>query len=277
MLKIYPATRYVVPLREGGSLPAVVDTEDGGLFVVKFRGAGQGAKALLAEILVAGLGRTLGLPVPEVALVELDDSFGRTERDPEIQDILRGSRGTNFGMRYLEGAFNYDPASDEVEAELAADIVWLDAFVTNVDRTANNPNLMWSGDRVWLIDHGASLYFHHNWPTVDDASARNVFTNVKDHVLLGMASDLTEADERLSARLTDDILAAIVNRLPESLLMDAPEGQAPAFATAEENREAYRLYLSARLKAPRPFLETAVQAREERRSGRGGERKGYRR
>jgi HipA-like kinase len=277
LLKVYPATRYVVPLREGGSLPAVVDTEDGGLFVAKFRGAGQGAKALVAELVVAGLGQALGLPVPDVALIELDESFGRTERDPEIQDILRGSRGTNFGMRYLEGAFNYDSASDEVEADLAADIVWLDAFVTNVDRTAKNPNMMWARDRIWLIDHGAALYFHHNWPKVDGESARNVFANVKDHVLLGMASDLTQADERLSARLTDEIIAGIVNELPESLLMDAPEGQSPAFAAAEENREAYRRYLSARLSSPRPFLRTAVEAREERRSGRGGGRKGYRR
>jgi HipA-like kinase len=277
LLKVYPATRYVVPLREGGSLPAVVDTEDGGLFVAKFRGAGQGAKALLAELLVAGLGRVLGLPVPEVALIELDESFGRTERDPEIQDILRASRGTNFGMRYLDGALNYDAASDEVDADLAADIVWLDAFVTNVDRTAKNPNLMWSGERVWLIDHGAALYFHHDWPKVDAESARNVFAKVKDHVLLGMASGLKEADERVSARLTDEILDGIVNELPESLLMDAPEGQSPAFATAEENREAYRRYLRGRMRAPRPFLETAIHAREERRTSRGGERKGYRR
>jgi HipA-like kinase len=273
----YSATRYVVPLREGGSLPAVVDTEGGGLFVVKFRGAGQGARALLAELVVAGVGDALHLPVPEVALVELDESFGRTERDPEIQDILRGSRGTNVGMRYLEGALNYDAASDDVEPELAADIVWLDALVTNVDRTANNPNLMWSRDEIWLIDHGAALYFHHNWPKVDDETARSPFTNVRDHVLLAMASDLTEADERLASRLTNDVLAGIVNGLPESLLMDAPEGQSPPFATAQENREAYLRYLSTRLEPPRPFLGTAIEAREERRAGRSGERKGYRR
>jgi hypothetical protein len=180
-------------------------------------------------------------------------------------------------MRYLEGAFNYDPASDEVDAELAADVVWLDALVTNVDRTAKNPNLMWAADRLWLIDHGASLYFHHNWATVDERTSRNPFPNVNDHVLLATASDLSAADERLAPRLTDDRIERIVGGLPEALLMDAPNGMSPPFASADENRNAYRTYLIERLKAPRPFLRTAIEGRARLRSSDGGEPKGYRR
>src|SRR5919198_4144477 len=157
--------RYVVPLREGGSLPAVVDTDADGSFVVKFRGAGQGSKALVAEVLVALTGRALGLPVPRPAIVELEDGFGRGEPDPEIQDILRGSVGANFGLEFLHAALAFDPAvdADLLAPEAAADIVWLDAYVTNVDRTARNTNLLVSDQRVWLIDHGASLFFHHRW------------------------------------------------------------------------------------------------------------------
>ena len=180
-------------------------------------------------------------------------------------------------MRYLEGAFNFDPRSDAVDPDLAADIVWLDALVTNIDRTAKNSNMMWFEDRVWLIDHGAALYFHHDWPRVDDASARNVFVNVKDHVLVSSAADLTEADERLSACLTDAVVSDIVESLPDALLMDAPDGVSPPFASARENRDAYERYLTARLEAPRPFLETAVLARAEARSRPAGERQGYRR
>lgn len=277
MLKTHQATRYVVALREGGSLPAVVDTEEGGLFVVKFRGAGQGARALVAEILVAGLARAAGLPVPEVALVELDASFGRTERDPEIQDILKGSLGVNFGMRYLESSLNFDPRTDEVEAELAAAIVWLDALTLNIDRTAKNPNLMWHDDRVWLIDHGAALYFHHDWPAVNDERPRDAFERVRDHVLLGLAGDLAAADAALAPRLSRDVVREVVAEVPEALLMDAPPGVTPPFPTAEENREGYRRYLNGRLAAPRPFLERAERARAERRSGKTAERKGYRR
>ena len=275
-MNTHQATRYIVPLREGGSLPAIVDTESGGHFVIKFRGAGQGSKALIAELLVAGIARALDLPVPEVALIELNDAFGRSEPDPEIQDILRGSRGLNFGMRYLEGAFNFDPATDEVPPDLAADIVWLDALVTNVDRTAKNPNLMWFAESLWLIDHGASFYFHHNWPGVTEKTARGPFPQVRDHVLLGLASDLRAADERLSRRLTRDLWNDVVEELPDALLMDAPDGVSPPFPSGRENRDGYRKYLEQRLATPRPFVETAVLAQEERRASRGS-RASYRR
>src|SRR5262245_42677121 len=167
----HAATRYVQPLREGGSLPAVVDTADGGLFVVKFRGAGQGAKALIAELIVGRLAQAIGLPVPALAIVELSDAFGRSEPDPEIQDILRGGEGVNVGLRYLDGAFNFDAAAagDLVPVELATRLVWFDALVTNVDRTPRNPNMLVWRRSPWLIDHGGALYAHHDWPSVDAA------------------------------------------------------------------------------------------------------------
>lgn len=277
MLNVFQATRYVVPLREGGSLPAVVDTDGGGLFVAKFRGAGQGAKALIAEILVANIARALELPVPEIALIELDESFGRTEPDPEIQDILKGSRGTNMGMRYLEGAFNFDPNSDTIDPELAADIVWLDAFVENIDRTAKNPNLMWQDESLWLIDHGAALYFHHNWQALDADKPRRSFEGIRNHVLLSIAGDLQEADERLSGLSSSSRLREMVESLPEELLLDAPAGVAPPFASAADNRDAYTRYLETRLESPRAFATEAVRAQKEIRERPKDQRKGYRR
>ncbi len=244
------AVRYVTPLREGGSLPALVEAEGGGLFVVKFRGAGQGARALVAELIVGQLALRLGLPVPELAVVNLDEGFGRTEPDPEIQDVLRGSRGANVGLRYLDGAFTYDPAAaDLVSPERAAEIVWLDALTTNIDRTPRNPNLLvWQGE-VWLIDHGAALYFHHDWPSVDEARARAGFAPITDHVLLPRAASIEEADRRLAGR-TDDVLREVLAAVPDDLLMDAPPGRTPPFDTAEANREAYVDFFRTRLAAP---------------------------
>ncbi len=277
MTRVHAATRYVVPLREGGSLPAVIDTDDGGLFVVKFRGAGQGARALIAELIVAELARTLALPVPEVALVDLDAAFGRTEPDPEIQDILKGSRGLNVGMRYLEGAFNFDPLKDDVEPDLAAKIIWLDALVTNVDRTAKNPNLMWHHDSLWLIDHGAALYFHHAWPSVSDESKTRPFAQIEDHVLLGTASDVTSVDEEMAARLTRDRWQPVLDALPDELLMDSPAGVTPPFESAEDNRNAYASYFSARLAEPRAFVAGAAETQARARLGASPGKKGYRR
>lgn len=274
-MKVYPATRYLTPLKEGGSLPAVLDSEGGGLFVVKFRGAGHGARALVAEIIVAGLAQAAGLPVPETALIELDDSFGRSERDPEIQDILAGSRGTNFGMRYLEGALNFDPASDTIDATLAARILWLDAFVSNVDRTPKNPNLMWWRDRVWLIDHGSSLFFHHNWATVDEERARGVTMDDTAHVLLSLAGDLTMADEHMRAALSRDVVGASIAAVPDDLLMDSPEGVEPPFGSADDNRDAYARYFEWRLGDTSVFLESMRRAQEL--VGQAGPRKSYRR
>jgi hypothetical protein len=267
MLHTYTATRYIVPLREGGSLPAVLDTEEGGHYVAKFRGAGQGSKALIAEIIVGLIGISLGLPVPELALIHLDESFGRTERDPEIQDILKGSRGMNVGLRYLAGAFNYDPvAVTEIDPDLAAETVWLDAFTTNIDRTPRNPNILFRDGRLWLIDHGAALYFHHDWGGVTDERIDTPFAPIRDHVLLPFAGDIGAADARLSQRLNDDLLRHIIEAIPDELLMDAPSGTRPSFASAEENREAYYNYLHRRLRGPRSFVEEAIRARQMRRS-----------
>jgi hypothetical protein len=261
-IRTLTATRYVQPLREGGSLPAVVDTHGGGLFVVKFRGAGQGARALVAETIVGLLALELGLPLPEMALVDVSPQFGVSEPDPEIQDVLRRSHGLNLGLRYLDGAFNYSPAAAEelVDPELAASIVWLDALVTNPDRTHRNPNLLVSERRPWLIDHGAALYAQHNWAAVDEARTRTPFPLIRDHVLLRRAEGLASADARLAPRLTEDRLSAILAAVPDAWLMDPVH--AGEFPSADAARERYLEYLGTRLAAPRGFADEAVQARE---------------
>lgn len=260
-LPTYDATRYVVPLREGGSLPAVVET-DGGTFVVKFRGAGQGAKVLVAEIIVGALAEAAGLPMPDVALVTLDASFGRTERDPEIQDILKASVGLNVGLRFLEGAFGYDALASThfVTPNLAAEIVWLDGFTFNLDRTVRNPNLLVAEGKLWLIDHGAALYFHHNWDAVDETRARAPFAPIEKHVLLPLAGDLRAADARMRARLTPEAVERALACVPDALLLDAPPTQPLPFETAEEARAAYRSVLLPRLADPAPFVDAAVRA-----------------
>lgn len=262
-LPVYIATRYVQPLREGGTLPAVVETHGGGLYVAKFRGAGQGSKALIAELLVGMIGEAAGLPVPGLALIELLPDFGQTEPDPEIQDLLRASVGINVGLRYLDGAFNFQAASagDLVTPELAARVVWLDAFTTNPDRTARNPNLMVWERRPWLIDHGAALYAQHNWPTVDEARTRTPFPLIKDHVLLRMSGDLEAADAELSALLTESVLADVVSRLPDALLADP--AVAADFATPEAARERYLDYLLTRIQSPRAFVAEATAAKSK--------------
>jgi len=255
------ATRYVQPLREGGSLPAVVDTERGGLFVVKFRGAGQGAKVLVAELIVGMIAQQLELPVPAMALVDVSDRFGRSEPDPEIQELLRRSHGTNMGARYLEGAFNFDgrAAGDLVDPELAARIVWLDAYTTNPDRTANNPNLLIWNRRPWLIDHGAALYAHHDWASVDDARTVTSFPLIRSHVLLGASGDLAAADTECASRLSEEVIAAILDEIPDDLLLDTA-AQGPEFASASEARDRYRDYLARRLEVPRAFTAQAIDA-----------------
>ena len=271
-LPVLQAQRYVAPLREGGSLPAVVET-DGGLVVVKFRGAGQGARALVAELIVGGIAQALGLPLPTLALVDAPEGFGHAEPDAEIQDILRASRGLNVGLGFVEHAFTYDPlaVADLVVPELAAEVVWLDALVTNIDRTARNPNLLVTGDAgadgqagdaasLWLIDHGAALYFHHDWPSVDDARARAAFAPIRDHVLLPRAGDLAAADARLAPRLDAAAVAQILARVPDALLMDAPEGREPPFETAGANRDAYAHFLNTRLDGKRAWVGEAIRA-----------------
>jgi len=237
----------VTPLREGGSLPALVEADDDGLYVLKFRGAGQGPKALVAEVVVGELARQLGLPVPELVLVELDATIGRAEPDPEIQDLLLGSDGLNLGVDFLPGSLPFSPAAGPApEPGFAADVVWLDALVTNVDRTAQNPNLLWWHDRLWLIDHGAALYFHHA-DGVGPEHAQGRFEAVRDHVLLPYASSIAAADARLAARVTDQVLGRAVEQVPSEWLTD--------------ERGVYADYLSRRLEAPRAFVEEAEKAR----------------
>jgi hypothetical protein len=247
--------RYVVPLREGGSLPAVVETDDGRAFVVKFLGAGQGKKALVAECLGAGLAQVLGLPVPDAAVVSLAEGFGIGEPDPEIQDLLRASVGMNFGLAYLPGALAFDPAADrDFSPELAADIVWFDAFITNIDRTARNTNLLLWRERLWLIDHGAALYFHHAWSGWENR-VQSAFPQIKDHVLLHLAGDLNAADARMRPRLTEQALQAVVDAVPDEWL-----GDEEAFASIDEQRAAYLAYFQQRLNGPRAWLQEAIDA-----------------
>jgi hypothetical protein len=240
VLRTVTATRYVTPLREGGSLPGLVEADDDGLYVVKFRGAGQGPKALAAEIVAGELARALGLPVPELVFVQLDGELARAEPDPEIQDLIRASAGLNLGVDFLPGALPYTPARPPA-ADLAAAVVWLDALVENVDRTPRNPNLLrWHG-RLWLIDHGAALWVHHG-ARDPLAAARRPFPAIRDHVLLGDAGPLPEADVRLAARARPEPAAALV----------PPEwaGGAP-----------YAEHLRRRLEAPREWVEEAERAR----------------
>lgn len=247
------ASRYITPLREGGSLPAIVEGDDSGMYVLKFRGAGQGPKVLIAELIVGELARAAGLPVPEIVFMELDPDLARTEPDPEIQHLIRASGGLNLALDYLPGSVTFDPLADRADATLASEVVWLDAFVSNVDRTPRNANLLVWHRAIWLIDHGAALYFHHGWNGVDHAAAP--FAAIRDHVLLRFASELPGADERLSARLTPAVIAGIVARVPDEWLMDG------TFTSADSARTAYVEYLTRRLAAPRAFVEEAIRAR----------------
>ncbi|HEY3542758.1 MAG TPA: HipA family kinase [Gaiellaceae bacterium] len=213
-LRRVAATRYVTPLREGGSLPALVEADDDGLYVLKFRGAGQGPKALVAEVVAGELARALGLRVPDLVVASLDPALGRAEPDPEIQDLLVASAGANLGVDFLPSALPFSPAAEpDVDPDLAADIVWFDELVTNVDRTSQNPNLLWWHGDLWLIDHGAALYFHHA-ATDDDAHARTPFAGIREHVLLPYASSLAAAGERLRPRVTEPLLADIAAAVP---------------------------------------------------------------
>ncbi|MEO7041443.1 MAG: HipA family kinase [Gemmatimonadaceae bacterium] len=257
------ARRYVQPLREGGSLPAVVDTDDG-LFVVKFRGAGQGAKALVAELISGMLATALGLPVPDLALVQVSETFGRSEPDPEISDILRKSHGINVALRYLDGAFNFDATSagDLIDAPLATRIVWLDALLTNPDRTARNTNMLIWERTPWLIDHGAALYAHHDWASVNSARVHSPFPLIRDHVLLAQSNDVASVDEQMAATLTSDVVSDVLEQVPDALLSDPAfqaDGDTPAGARAR-----YVAYLNERLASPRDFALTASKARSEK-------------
>jgi hypothetical protein len=246
----------VTPLREGGSLPALVEADDGFLYVLKFRGAGQGVKALIAELLAGETARLLGLRVPEIVFAHLDPAFGRTEPDEEIQDLLRASTGLNLALHYLSGAITFDPLVNPVDARLASQVVWLDCLMTNVDRTARNTNmLVWHGD-LWLIDHGAALYFHHSgqpW----EAQSRRPFAQVKDHVLLPRATELEAVDAQFRATLTPERIRAVVAMIPDEWLTG--EG---AYETPEAGRQVYSGFLEARLAASEIFVKEAQNARK---------------
>lgn len=264
LLRTVTANRYVTPLREGGSLPAIVEADDLGTYVLKFVGAGQGRKALVAELVAGEIGRHLGLLVPEIVLMHLDPDLGRSEPDPEIQDLLKASAGLNLALDYLPGSLGFDPLVEPPDEDLASRIVWFDALVTNVDRTPRNTNLLvWHG-RLWLIDHGASLYFHHNWPgregsgngTALEAASRRPYAAARDHVLLPFAGAISEADAALTPRLTPDVLGGIVDLIPDEWLAGEP-----GFGSVEEVRSAYVAYLSGRVRGPRAWVRALEEAR----------------
>lgn len=255
-LRTVNLTRYITPLREGGSMPAIAEADDGFLYVVKFRGAGQGVKALIAELIGGEIARALGLRVPELVFVNLDSAFGRTEPDEEIQHLLKASNGLNLGLHYLSGSITYDPVVKTIDPLLASRIVWLDAFLANVDRTARNTNMLLWYKEIWLIDHGAALYFHHSWQNWEEQALRP-FKHIKDHVLLPQASELDEVDVLSNSLLNEERIRAIVSLVPDEWLgIDAP------FATKEEHREAYIKYLTTRLANSTLLVKEAQHARE---------------
>lgn len=249
-------TRYVTPLREGGSLPAIVEADDGFLYVLKFRGAGQGVKALISELVAGEIARALGLRVPELVFAQLDVAFGRSEPDEEIQDLLRFSEGLNLGLHYLSGAITFDALVNTVDAKLASQIVWLDCLITNVDRTPRNTNMLIWHKELWLIDHGAAFYFHHAQQNPAE-QARRPFAPIKDHVLLPQASELDTVDTEFRTILTTERIQAIVSVIPDDWLKnDSSE------ATVEENREVYTQFLTTRLAHTDIFVKEAQNARK---------------
>lgn len=251
-------TRYITPLREGGSLPALAEADDGFRYVVKFRGAGHGPKALTAELIGGEVARRLGLNVPELVWLDIDERFGITEPDEEIQDLLKASRGLNIGLHFLKGAITLDPYVNNVDALTASLIVWLDAYLTNVDRTVKNTNmLLWHGRETWLIDHGASLYFHHSWSDPAKA-ALTPFPYIREHALLHKASRLEEADTLAHELLTPEFLTALTDMIPDEWLTyeGAPD-------TPEAMRAVYRDFLLRRLENSQIFVKQAVDARKE--------------
>ena len=249
-LRTVKTMRYVTPLREGGSLPAIVEGDDDGLYVLKFRGAGQGVKALIAELVGGEIGRALGLKVPEIVFVELDAEMARTEPDPEIQDLIRASDGTNLALDYLPGSIMFDALIEKPDAALASQIVWFDAFTANVDRTPRNANMLLWHKELWLIDHGAAFFYQHNRETFSENS-KNPFRQIKDHILLPFAAEIEAADAQLSAKLTPEILRRVVELIPASWLGDA-----------ENERKIYLEFLMNRLAAPREFVKEAINARK---------------
>lgn len=255
-LRTVNVIRYVTPLREGGSMPAIAEADDEFLYVLKFRGAGQGIKALIAEIIGGEIARALGFKVPEIVFAKLDEAFGRTEPDEEIQDLLKASIGLNLALHYLSGAITFDPTVTTVDAKLASQIVWLDCLLTNMDRTARNTNMLIWHKELWLIDHGASLYFHHSLQNWKEQAVRP-FALVKDHVLLPQASEIEAVDTEFKAILTNELIDSVVALIPEEWLLDE-SGQ----ETAEERRQVYSQFLISRVANSEIFVKEAQNARE---------------
>ncbi|MET3114400.1 hypothetical protein AAKU52_002134 [Pedobacter sp. CG_S7] len=247
--------RYVTPLREGGSMPAIAEADDEFLYVLKFRGAGQGPRALIAELIGGEIARKLGLRMPEIVFANLDEAFGRTEADEEIQDLLKFSVGLNLALHYLSGAITYDPAVNTVEPKLASQIVWLDCLLTNMDRTARNTNMLMWHKELWLIDHGASLYFHHSWQNWEE-QAKKPFILIKDHVLLSQASELLAVNEEYAAILTSDFIQTMVALIPDEWLAGDT-----TFETPEAHRQAYAYFLNTRIANSSIFVKEAQNAR----------------
>lgn len=253
-IRLVNVTRYITPLREGGSLPAIVEADDGFMYVLKFRGAGQGVKALIAELIGGEIARVLGLKVPEIVFANVDSAFGRTEPDEEIQDLLKGSVGLNLALHYLSGSISFDPTVTTVHATLASQIVWLDCLLTNMDRTARNTNMLWWHKELWLIDHGACLYFHHN-PQNWQEQALRPFTLVKNHVLLPQASELEAVDKAFRSLLTNEHIQAIVSLIPDEWLTGDNY-----FSTIAEHRQMYIQFLETRLANSAIFVKEARYA-----------------
>lgn len=249
-------TRYVTPLREGGSLPAIVEADDDFLYVLKFRGAGQGVKTLIAELLAGEIARSLGLRVPEVVFAHLDPILSRTEADEEIKDLIKFSGGLNLGLHYLSGAITFDPIVNRLDPVLASQIVWLDCLVMNVDRTPRNTNLLVWHKELWLIDHGAAFYFHHASPDIAE-QGKKPFPLVKDHVLLPMASEIEAVDVSCRNILSRDKIEAIVSVIPDEWLLEDP-----SIASAPEGRQAYAIFLQSRVETSEIFVKEAQHARE---------------
>jgi HipA-like protein len=255
MLRTARATRYVVPLREGGSLPAIVEADDLGLYVVKFRGAGQGILALIAELLAGEIGRALGLSIPEIIFIEIDPALGRNDPDYEIRQLLKASPGLNLALDYLPGSIMFDPAArDTASGEEASMLVWFDAFTQNIDRTARNANLLVWHRKLYPIDHGAALYFHHDWPS-RESKISSPFPQIKDHILLSWAKDIRGASALAHQRLTEPVLDYIVNLIPDEWLTAIPDCISPA-----ERRQDYMHYFMQRLASSAAFEEEAIRA-----------------
>jgi hypothetical protein len=255
-IRTVTVTRYITPLREGGSMPAIAEADDGFLYALKFRGAGQGVKALIADVIGGEIARALGLKVPEIVYAELDETFGRTEPDEEIQDLLKASTGLNLALHYLSGSVAYDASVVPVDPRTASTIVWLDALLMNVDRTVRNVNMLWWKKELWLIDHGAALYFHHSWDNWRE-QALKPFAMIKDHVLLSKATELEAVNVAAKAILTPDRIVGIVSVIPDGWLVEGS-----TFADPKEHKAAYAEFLNTRIARSEIFVNEALNARK---------------